>query len=152
MKIETLRDLLHWSQDLHRYLGQCLDHCADKNTSERARLVLAYLADHEKLLLQVIEGFEGLSASQALNTWCIEYLDKRPIDPHRHCRAPFAELDSEQIVQQVVGMHGEIIDLYRHLAARVDTTAAQNLVGTLLSIEEHELKRLVQTTNRFNDM
>lgn len=118
MKIETLRDLLHWSQDLHRYLGQCLDHCADKNTSERARLVLAYLADHEKLLLQVIEGFEGLSASQALNTWCIEYLDKRPIDPHRHCSAPFAELDSEQIVQQVVGISSWLLGMECKLYGR----------------------------------
>ena len=48
MQIETLKDVLHWTKEFHQHLNQCLSHCADKNTDERARMILAYLSEHEK--------------------------------------------------------------------------------------------------------
>ena len=48
MQIETLKDVLHWTREFHQHLSQCLSHCADKNTDERARMILAYLSNHER--------------------------------------------------------------------------------------------------------
>ena len=72
MQIETLKDVLHWTREFHQHLSQCLSHCADKNTDERARMILAYLSDHEKSLTKVVNGFETSGDEHALNTWCME--------------------------------------------------------------------------------
>ena len=78
MQIETLKDVLHWTREFHQHLSQCLSHCADKNMDERARMILAYLSDHEKALTKVVSGFETSGDEHALNTWCYEYVAKHP--------------------------------------------------------------------------
>lgn len=152
MQIETVKDVLHWTREFHHYLSQCLSHCKSKNTSERARMVLDYLSDHETKLQNVIAGFETSGNEHALNTWCIEYLEKQPIVQHVHCEQPFSKLDAEQIMDAVVDQHCQVIELYRYLATRVEIPVAKELMETLLSVEEYEIKRLVQSTNRFNDI
>lgn len=152
MQIETLKDVLHWTKKYHQQLSQCLSHCADKNTDERARMVLTYLSDHEESLTKIVNGFETTGNEQALNTWCYEFVNKQPIVQHVHCDAPFSGLNAEQIVEVIVDQHQQIIELYRYLASRADIPSAQELLASLRSLEEHEMMRMVQSTNRFGDM
>ena len=152
MQIETLKDVLHWTREFHQHLSQCLPHCADKNTDERARMVLAYLSDHEKSLSKVVNGFETSGDEHALKTWCYEYVEKHPIVRHAHCDAPFAELDATQIMAVIVDQHQQVIELYRYLASRAVIPSATELLQNLKSLEEHEMMRMAQTANRFEDM
>ena len=152
MQIETLRDVLHWTKEFHQHLSQCLSHCADMNTDERAKMILAYLSDHEESLTRVVSGFETSGNEHALNTWCYEYVNKHPIVQHRHCDAPFSELDAVQIMEVVVDQHQQVIELYRYLASRADIPSAQEMLASLRSFEEHEIMRMVQSANRFEDM
>lgn len=152
MKIETLKDILHWTKEFHQHLSQCLSHCADKNTDKRARMVLDYLADHEKSLMKIVNGFASSSNEHALNTWCYEYVNRQPIIQHVHCDTPFADLDATQVIEVVVDQHQQVIELYRYLASRADIPSAQEMLESLKSMEEHEIMRMVQSTNRFGDM
>jgi hypothetical protein len=152
MQIETLRDVLHWTKEFHQHLSKCLSHCAEKNTDERARMILEYLADHEASLKKVINGFEVSGDEHALNTWCYEYLNKQPIAQHVHCDAPFADLDAVQIMDVIVDQHQQVIELYRHLASQPVIPSALEMLTSLRSLEEHEIMRMVQSTNRFGDM
>lgn len=152
MQIETLKDVLHWTREFHQHLSQCLSDCADKNTDERARMLLTYLSDHEKALTQVVSGFEISGDEHALNTWCYEYVAKHPIVQHVHCDAPYTELDATQIMAVIVDQHQQVIELYRYLAARADIPSAKELMESLRSLEEHEMMRMAQTSNRFEDV
>lgn len=152
MQIETLKDVLHWTREFHQHLSQCLSHCAGKNTDERARMILAYLSDHEKALSQVISGFEASGDEQVLNTWCYEYVNKHPIVRHVHCDAAFADLDATQIMAVIVDQHQQVIELYRYLASRADIPSASELLEALRSLEEHEMMRMAQSANRFGDL
>ncbi|WP_323844278.1 ATPase [Microbulbifer magnicolonia] len=152
MQIETLKDVLHWTKEFHQHLSQCLSHCADKNTDERARMILAYLSDHEKALTKVVTGFEKSGEEHALNTWCYEYLHHHPIARHVHCDSPFAELNAEQIMEVIVDQHRQVIELYRSLASRADIPPAKELLDNLKSMEEHEMMRMSQSANRFEEM
>lgn len=152
MKIETLKDALHWTKEFHQHLNQCLSQGTNDNANERAKMVLTYLSEHEKTLANVLDGFEQNGDKHALNTWCYEYLDDHPITRHVHCEAPFSELDATQIVEVVVEQHQQVIELYRYLASRADIPSAKELLESLRSLEEHEMMRMVQSTNRFNDL
>ncbi len=152
MQVETLRDVLHWTKGFHQHLSQCLSHCAENNINERARMILAYLSDHEKHLTDVVNGFEKSGEEHALNTWFYEYVQKHPIVQHVHCDKPFAELDATQIMAVIVEQHQQVIELYRDLASRADIPSSRELLEGLSSLEEHEMMRMSQSANRFEDM
>ncbi|GAB3114895.1 ATPase [Aestuariicella hydrocarbonica] len=152
MEIETLRDVLDWTRKFHEKLSQCLSNSVDKNSDERARMVMAYLADHEQALAKVIRGFESTGDEDALNTWFNEYVNKTPVLQKVHSKTPFANLNASQIMEVVADQHQQAIELYRYLARRADIDSAQEMLEALLSLEEHEIMRMTQSTNRFSDM
>lgn len=152
MQVETLQDVLHWTTEFHQYLSDCLLHCADKNESDRATMLLDYLAEHESRLASVVEQFEKNGNSNALHTWCYEFIEKHPIVRSQHCDAPFAELDTEQIMTVIVDQQQQVIELYRDLFARADIPSARELLENLKSLEEHEAMLMSQGANRLNDL
>lgn len=152
MEIETLKDVLNWTQKFHQHLSHCLAHCSDENTNERSKMLLKYLSDHEKILSEVIEGFLTSDNEHALNTWIYEYIKKKPIIQHVHCDDPFAALDSVQIMDLIVDQHQQVVELYRYLANRADIPSAKEILESLVSLEEHEIMRVVHSANRFEDM
>mgnify|MGYP002713231973 CR=1 FL=1 len=87
-----------------------------------------------------------------MNTWCYEYLDKHPIVRHVQCDQPFAQMSTKEIISEIVGQHGQVIDLYLDLHNRAETVSAQDLLARLLDLEEHEAMRMVQSANRLEDL
>jgi len=152
MQIETLKDVLHWTKKFHQHLSQCLSHCADKNTDERARMMLGYLSEHEKSLTDVVSGFEKSGDERALNTWCYEYVNRHPITLHAHCDAPFAELETAQIMEVIIDQHQKVTELYRYLASRAEIPLTKELLESLLSLEQHGVMRMAQVSNWFGDL
>jgi rubrerythrin len=152
MQVETLKDILQWTKEFHQHLSQRLSRGVDKNTDERARMMLAYLADHEKSLAKVLKNFVATGDEHALNTWCYEYVSKYPIVQNRYADASFADLDATQIMDVIVDQHQQVIEMYRYLAGRAEISAAREMLESLLSLEEHEMMRMVQSANRLEDI
>lgn len=152
MQAEHIKDVLDWTIDFHEQLSACLADCASKNESERAKLLLDYLAERERDLTKIIKEFKKTANSNALNTWCYDYLDKHPIMKHRHADVPFSSLDTPQIIEAVMHMHQQVIALYRDLTAQIVVNSAHELLEELLSLEEHEAMRMSQSANRLEDM
>ena len=152
MKLETIDDVLGWTQEFHRHLSQCLERCRDSQHSERARLLMSYLVDHEKQLQRIVGKFRHQADPKALNTWCIEYFDKRPVKDHDVYERPYGEMDAEEIMAAVVDQHEEVIDLYHYLIGRANTEEVKELLEELLQMEQHEAMRMVQGSNRLTDI
>lgn len=152
MQIETLGDVLDWTLAFHQNLSKCMAHCADKQENERAKLLLDYLSEQEKYLSTVIEGFQQSASTNALNTWCYEYLDKYPIVRHEKCTTPFSELSASEIIREVEYLHSQIIAFYRYLGSRADAPSARALLDQLTALEEHEAMRMTQSANRLEDL
>lgn len=152
MQVETIRDILHWTSQLHAHLAMCLQSGTKHNTSERAVMMLRYLADHEVRLASVLTESEKTASVSALNTWCYEYLDKRSIVQDAFCDPPFRSLEAEEIVGIVMDQHQQVIELYRNLSERADIPEVQELLDSLRSLEEHEAMQMTQSGNRFSDM
>lgn len=152
MQVETIRDILQWTSQFHAHLSKCLARGAKQNTSERATMLLRYLADQETRLAGVLAESEKTASINALNTWCYEYMDKHSIVHDAFCDPPFGNLQAGQVVGIVMGQHQQVIELYRNLSARSDIPEAQELLESLQSLEEHEAMQMAQSGNRFSDM
>jgi hypothetical protein len=152
MKIETLQDLIEWTRKTHKHLAECFRHCGTKQEEQRAKWLLEYLSEHEKVLAQTVDRFENEANAGALRTWVYDYLGHTPVDPHKMCSAPYAQMNFEEISASIFDTHNQIIDLYRYLQGRMDTPRARELVDNLLTLEEHETMLLAQQANRLNDL
>jgi hypothetical protein len=152
MQIETLDDVLHWVENYHRHLRDCLSHCASATESERAAMLLGYLADQEAGLARLLAQFEVSAEARALNTWCCEYVQRHPIERHAHCAKPYAEQGPAQIMEALLAEQSQIIELFRHLRDRAPTSTCEELLEQLLQLETHVAKRMSHAANRLEDM
>ena len=105
MQVETLKDIMLWTQEFHQTLASCMEHCANHQLNERAKLLLDYLSEHERKLSSVLQALETSANQNALNAWCYEYMDKSPISPHITCEKAFAEMTTEEIIGEVEAQH-----------------------------------------------
>ncbi|WP_299018533.1 ATPase [uncultured Photobacterium sp.] len=152
MQVETLKDVLHWTQEFHRCLADCMQSCVDQSDSERVKLLLKYLAEHEEKLEAVIGKFEKSASENILNTWCYEYFDQHPIIRHKLADCPFSELETDEIISEVTHLHSQVIELYRYLSDRAETESSKELLVELADLEKHEAMRMVHSANRLQDM
>lgn len=152
MQIDTFRDIIHWTRTYHKQLAESLKNSSSSHQSERARMLLDYLAEHEAKLADAISAFEKSDNLKALNTWVMEYLNKADIKPIGEINAPFATLSTEEIINSVEGEHTKIIDLYRFLAGRAVATPAADLLKELAALEQHEAMRLSRASNLLRDL
>ena len=152
MQIETVRDVLNWTVLFHKNLKESLKRSSEQNKEEGARMILSYLSDHEEGLESIVKGLENAVDEKALNTWCFDYIEKHSIIERVDCNSLFEELDISDILEKIVNHHNQVIELYIHIYSRVDIESAKTLLDTIKDIEENEIKRIVQSINRFSDM
>ena len=152
MQIEPLKDVLNQTRNFHQHLASSLQNCKDRNQSERARLLLAYLAHHEQTLVEVLDGFSHSASANALNTWCYDYLENSSALRLDQSNQPFGQMNTGEIISEIVKQHNQIIDLYRYLYSRAPTPSIKDLLAQLLELEEHEAMRMAHSANRLEDL
>lgn len=152
MTLKTLGEIVSWTRDFHQHLSECMQHCQNENENARAQMLLTYLSAHEARLSEVVSGFEKLGRNKALQTWTSEYLALHPIVVRKSCDEPYAKMRSDDIVDEILGQHEEVIELYRFLETRADTNSTRKLMKSLRELEESEVRVMMQAINRFADM
>lgn len=152
MQVKTFLDLIEWTRSLHTKLAACLAHCASLHDDERASLLLGYLASHEGEIEKMVVAFEEQADPKAAHTYIYDYMPHNPVSTHLVCDDHYAKLDADAISAEVFDFHEQIISLYRTLIAKAEIPEAAALMQDLLDMEEHEVKRLVQQTQRMNDL
>ena len=88
-----------------------------------------------------------VATAKVLSTLCYEYLETRPVFQTQHSEEDFAELNVEDILVTLVGEHQQLIELYRFLYWRAETVLAQDLLKQLLTLEEHQVLKIIQSSS-----
>lgn len=151
MQMEPLKEVMHWTQAVHHELAHSLRDTAAKR-DERARLLLEYLAEHEKNIEHLLRRFERLADREVLNTWYLEYINKEPVPDHRRITEEYRDKDAEAIYHNVMMQHEKIIELYKFLRSHAETEESRELLQHLVDLEQHEAMRMSQSANRFSDL
>ena len=152
MKIQTLGEVIDLTRRMHQRLGECLGQSASETGRTSEKWLLAYLADHETALANMVSAFESSADPNALQTWVYDYLSRAPIDPGRVCDPSYAELDSEEIGRAVLDFHNQVMALYRDLLVRAEIPETRELLHSMLEMEQHETLRLAQQMNFGRDL
>ena len=152
MQVETLSDVLDWTKAIHTNLADCLTHCGEGSERERIKILLDYLAHHERELSRVLTLTKQHATPAALNTWCYDYFEKYPVKPHEECHAEFRDMDTRQATATLLSVHEKIIGLYRYLHSRAEVTSSRELLEQLMALEEHKAMRIARDTARMEDL
>lgn len=152
MKIETLKDVLHWTAELHRRLSVYLTECGDKTHNERSGLLLDFLTQHETRLAELVSRFEESADEKALRSWCYEYFEKNPQWLQPVSDLDLDRLDIQSLMARIIDQHNRVIELYRYLHSQEGAPSAKALLQNLIELEQHEAMQMAMGSNRLNDI
>lgn len=152
MKIETLKDVLHWTAELHRRLSQYLEEYGAQMHDERAGLLIDFLKKHETELAGLVSRFEATADDKALRSWCYEYFEKNPQWLQPVAELDFDTRDIESLMARIIEQHNRVIELYRYLHAQEGAPSAKELLQNLIELERHEAMLMAMGSNRLQDI
>ena len=152
MTLETVKDVLNWTQTLHQRLSEAYDEAAAEIGDERASMLLKYVAEHERILSEAIKRYEKDSNVHLMDTWFQEYVSKVPFMHNSQAFSGFPTADPTTIIEMTVKAHQSLIDMYKEFAELAKTSQLKDLFEGMESMENSELKRMVTSMQRMTDL
>lgn len=151
MRFETVRDIVEQSRQLHQALAAQYTELEQLTTSERAQLMLDYLARHETRLAEAMGNYEQDAASGLLETW-LQYV------PELDAAAVVARLrgvdlnDVEAVVAAALAVDDHLLAVYREIEEQADIESLREVARSLQQIERNEEHQLARAAFRLHDL
>lgn len=152
MTVETVKDVLEWTRELHQKISDTYAETASEIGDERAAMLLKYIAEHEKTLADAIAKFEEHSSATLMDTWFQEHLEKNPFMQNFQAFSNFHPVDTTEIMKITVDAHQALIGMYKEFADLAKTSHLKDLFGNLADMEMGEMMRIVTSGERMSDM
>lgn len=151
MNIERCEDLIDWTSHTHARLSTCMTEGADERSDSLAKMLLVYVAEHERALTSTISRIKEHADPTALHVRLHDAVDRSAVTMNLDSEA-YAKMSVDDISREIFAVHNQIIDLYRSLESRPGLDRARELLGEMLQLEEHETMRLAQQVNRMHEL
>ena len=155
MQITNFTQLIEWTRQLHQHLANALEQGGELHQQARAQLLLESLATLEQRLEQTIKRFETKTKTEALDAY-VPYLysafEQHPIHTQRVYTEPYSSLSIAQISEVLFDVHDQVIDFYQRLFDESQVPEAQELLGSLLELEQEAEKRIATQIDGMQDM
>lgn len=151
MRFKTIHEVLAWTGSFHQHLAEEYQRLSSGEPRERLRLLLQYLADHERALQQALAAYCDGTHDGALETWYDAAPDvPLPTPPGTLLEATQADAIM-MLVQTALTFHDTVIELYSKLAAIAPNETIREIFENLCALENHEKLRLVRATTAMED-
>ena len=152
METDTVRDVLHWSTRFHTTLAQSLQKSKAGAMGERERLLMNYLSEHEQFLADNYQRYQRDAEIKVLNTWSYDCSKAFPKTWLQQGQAPFGDMTSQQIMENIEAQHNALIDFYQHLKRQAHITEVVAVLDQLIEMEQSEASVMNEASNRLEDL
>lgn len=152
MNVQSFESMIEWTRDLHYNLAEVLAAAQHVQLDERAKWLLNYLKEQEVRLGDMVDSFQEQADEKALNSQIYDWESHTPAELARFTDKPFATMSYDDIAENVLHAHNEIMLLYRYLLSRYSIPEERTLMEGLLNMEERETMQISQNINRGRDM
>lgn len=153
MRFHQVSELVRWAANFHAQLADLYAARSAGDVSERVRMALDYLAEHERKMQAELEGYaaDGSDHRAVLNTWFDDPADF----PHMPVLDRLPERMNCASVQDVLAtaltMHKTLQDLYAYRTDRATSNAEREFFASLNAGHEGEVRRLARDMQRLED-
>jgi len=124
---------------------------ADGTSKERTALLLKYLSEHQQLLADSVGKYAEDAADKILATWCSQCPEFDIPDSVTQLQDSLADKDTDEIIQNVIKFHDQLIDMYKVLEENASNDAVKTLFETLAKMEKQEEMRTVRDAQRLEE-
>mgnify|MGYP005725358349 CR=1 FL=1 len=151
MRFEKTKDILEHARHFHKLVSECYQQLSAGTEKQRLKLLLDYLAQHEKHLEEVLADYEETIPQNVLRTWF-------RLSP---CQEKFDILKSllkeqnpsiDEVIRNAVQLDDCLIDMYRKVAESAEVESVREVFKSLLDLEEHEKFKMVRDSLRLQDL
>lgn len=151
MRTESIQDVLHWSTRFHTTLAYRLDKSQDYASGERERMLMNYLAEHEKLLADHYSRYQRADDMNVLKTWSHHYHQTYPKRWMRDFQEPYENMNTDEIMQDVEAQHRTVIEFYKNLKIKAEAPEVTELLELLIELEAAETCSMTEASSRLED-
>lgn len=144
MKIEQVKDIIHWSADFHDALARQYHTLARDAGDPRLKLALDYLGQHERGMQAGLNRFLETSAANVLNTYFrqVPHLEQPAVlESLRSCLCCATIEDAERADSE---FHAQLRGMYQQLADLSETGPVLGLFESLVKNEDEEVRRVAR--------
>lgn len=152
MKTETLEQLFNWAAGVHGQLGEQLETEARACGEGPSRGLMEYAAEHEHKMASEIAGLAPKLAPRTRDTWLYDWLPHSPAAPSNLVHARYRNMRLEELSGAIFAVHGEILEVFRHVKVRADAEEVAEAIQQLLDLEDGHSRQIAQQINRISDM
>lgn len=151
MTYKTVEDVLDFARQLHETLSRQYSHMERRGTSERARLILDYLARHERDLAEALHAYEQDAANRLLCTW-LQYAPRLDSGPLLEKVRGVDLNDVEAVVAAALAIDDHLLAVYREIEDQADIEPLREIARNLQQMERSEQQLLARDAQQLRDV
>lgn len=153
MRFHQVKELVAWAADYHQGLAERYERLAGGDVSDRVRMALEYLAEHERKMQTELARYleEDSDHRKVLETWFDDPADfphAPTLDRLTRCMACDTVQD---VLATALTMHRTLQDLYAHRIEQASIEAEREFFAALATGHEAEVRRLARDMQRLED-
>ena len=151
MQFQTIRDIIDFSKEVHAEIADRFANLSNETVQERAKLLLDYLARHERHLKEALQRYGETGAENLLSAWYRSAPELHAEDIV-HDVELFADMDIDEVMAEAIKVDDYLIDIYRHIANKASDAKVRELSNRLLQMEGTDKIKAIRNTLRLNEV
>ncbi|MDB4279750.1 hypothetical protein N9865_02855 [Paraglaciecola sp.] len=151
MRFEKARDAVKHAQSFHIQLCQFYKYLNNLENTQKVKLLLEYMIQHEKDLAESLDHYEKNTSSGVLDTW-LQYANDQSILKIPKKEALPSKSSIEDIIKLSITFSDELIEVYAQVAEQVDDVKLKEIFTHLANMQSQEKRKLSMNVDRLMDL
>jgi rubrerythrin len=151
MRFEKARDAVKHAKSFHIQLCQFYEFLNNLENTQKVKLLLDYMIQHEKDLAESLDNYEKNTSSGVLDTW-LQYANDESILKIPEKEALPSKSSIEDIIKLSMTFSDELIEVYAQVAEQVDDVKLKEIFTHLANMQSQEKRKLSMNVDRLMDL
>jgi rubrerythrin len=142
MPFEQARDMILRARAFHRELGEFYARVEDVVQKERVKLLLEYLVEHERRMIEHLEAIQEGLPPDVLNTW-MQYPPDAPLPPTMDDLRISPDATASDVICMALDLDERLLKMYKELAVYAPSAEVREAFLSLYQEGCQERSKLV---------
>ncbi|MEM0910785.1 MAG: hypothetical protein AAGJ37_07395 [Pseudomonadota bacterium] len=150
MRFETAREVIEHASNFHSELSDFYKTLAAEHKTDKTKLLLDYLTQHELELADAISRYKSDTSAGILDTW-FQFTQEQDILKIAQHDALCGEASTDDITAFFMSVGDQLITLYKEMASQADEPDLKNVFTNLIDMQTREHRKFTMNVDRMMD-
>lgn len=151
MRFENARSAMQHAKTFHQQLGDFYHSLSSQVTQPKAKLLLDYITQQERSLVDALSAFESNTPKGVLDTW-LQYANDSEILKLPTTAASKTNHTAEDILNISTQMSDELLSLYAQVEEQIDEEKVKAIFHNLADMQVQKQQKITMNYDRMMDM